>query len=69
MIKERGDKVKVNELVRYIKKQGCLLKRNGKEHDIWINPNTGGKSSIPRHSSKEIPTGTVKSILKDLGLK
>jgi len=59
----------VSELLRVLKKQGCCLKRSGANHDIWVNPKTNGESAIPRHSSKEIPTGTANKILKDLGLK
>lgn len=61
--------MKVSELTKIVKRNGCYIKRNGSEHDIWINPKTGGKASIPRHGSKELPTGTANSILKDLGLK
>jgi predicted RNA binding protein YcfA (HicA-like mRNA interferase family) len=61
--------MKVSELTRLAKKYGCHIKRHGSEHDIWINPKTGGTTSIPRHQSKEIPTGTASKIKKDLGLK
>ena len=61
--------MKAGELVRYIKKQGCIFKRNGSEHEIWINPKTGAEGQIPRHYAKELKTGTANRILKDLGLK
>jgi predicted RNA binding protein YcfA (HicA-like mRNA interferase family) len=61
--------MKAGELVRIIKKRGCRLKRNGSEHEIWINPDTGGEAQVPRHYAKELKTGTVERILKDLGLK
>lgn len=61
--------MKVSEMIRYIKKNGCKLHRNGARHDIWINPATGGEAQIPRHSSKELKTGTANKILEDLGLK
>ena len=61
--------MKVSELTKMAKKHGCYIKRNGSEHDIWINPQTGNTASIPRHQNKEIATGTVHTILKDLGLK
>ena len=59
----------VSELLRQIKRQGCEFKRSGARHDIWINPANGKESSVPRHLSKELPTGTANRILKDLGLK
>ena len=61
--------MKTSELTRDISKEGCQLKRHGAEHDIWWNPKTGGTAQIPRHPSKELKTGTVNKILKDLGLK
>ncbi len=61
--------IKVGELVRVIKRQGCQLKRNGGEHEIWINPKTGGEAQIPRHYAKELKIGTTQKILKDLNLK
>jgi len=58
-----------NELTRLAKKHKCLIKRHGSEHDIWINPRTGGTARIPRHPSKEVPTGTANDIMRGLGLK
>ena len=29
---------------------GCLLKREGASHSIWINPATGVKEAVPRHN-------------------
>jgi len=56
-------------MVRLAKKYGCELVRHGGSHDIWRNPKTGGKASIPRHQSEELPTGTANQIKKNLGLK
>lgn len=41
---------------------------HGKEHDKWYSPVTGRTFMVPRHSSKELATGTANSILKDAGL-
>ena len=61
--------MKASELVRLVKKYGCRIARHGSEHDIWINPKTGGTAEIPRHQSKDIHKGTAHKIMKDLGLK
>ena len=34
--------MKHSELIRKLKKAGCLLKRHGASHDVWLNPKTGG---------------------------
>jgi predicted RNA binding protein YcfA (HicA-like mRNA interferase family) len=61
--------VKASELIRLAKKHGCRIVRHGSEHDIWINPKTGGTAQIPRHPGKEVKKGTTEQIIKDLGLK
>ena len=58
--------MKHSELIRALKKAGCLLKRHGASHGIWLNPKTGARASVPRHGSKEIKEKTAKSILDDL---
>ena len=57
------------EMIRLAKKNGCEFVRHGARHDIWRNPKTGGETEIPRHQSKELPTGTADEIKKILGLK
>lgn len=60
--------MKINELVRILRERGCSFLRSGKKHDIYLSPN-GKKVSVPRHGSKEIPDGTLHSILKKAGLE
>lgn len=57
--------MKKSELIKALKKQGCFMARHGKEHDKWVNPNTGASERVPRHAG-EIPTGTALKILKKL---
>ena len=61
--------MKVSELTKLAKKNKCFIKRHGSEHDIWVNPKTGGTVNIPRHHSKEIASGTAQNIIRELGLK
>ena len=62
--------MKVSELIKLISKSGkCHFVVHGKEHDRWHSDITGKDFMIPRHSSKEIPTGTVSRILKDAGIR
>jgi len=58
--------MKRSELLKQLKKEGCVLLRNGSRHDIYINPKTGQKQPIPRHS--EIDNALAKHIKKYLGI-
>ncbi|MBR1440274.1 MAG: type II toxin-antitoxin system HicA family toxin [Lachnospiraceae bacterium] len=61
--------MKISELVRILKKNGCRFVEHGKEHDVWYSPITGKKIRVGRHSSQEIPTGTANRILRDAGIR
>ena len=54
------------ELVRQLTEAGCTLLRHGARHDIFINPRTGQKQAVPRHS--EIDDQLVRHIKRHLGL-
>lgn len=58
--------MKRSELLKQIKKEGCKLLRSGSRHDIYINPTTGQKQPIPRHS--EIDNTLANHIKKYLGI-
>lgn len=54
------------ELEKMLRKAG-FKKRSGGKHDIWLKESFP-PIPVPRHK-KDIPTGTVKSILKTAGLE
>jgi mRNA interferase HicA len=58
--------VKSSELKRWLAKQGAVFTpAKGSHLHVTLN---GKKSTLPMHQ-KEIPTGTVEAIKKQLGLK
>jgi mRNA interferase HicA len=59
--------MKRSELIQQLVTAGCILHRHGSRHDIYLNPATGQKQPIPRHS--EIDNALVKHIKKYLGLQ
>lgn len=61
--------MKYSELERKIKAAGCYIDRPGKKHDIWYSPTTEKHFPFPRHKAKEVPDGTLTSIMRDAGLK
>lgn len=61
--------MKVSELIKLLKRSGCCsFVEHGKEHDKWHSSLTGKDFRIPRHRSKELPSGTLKAILRDAGI-
>jgi mRNA interferase HicA len=59
--------MKRRELLRKLNRMGCVLIRSGGNHDIYVNPKTGKKQPVPRHS--EIDEHLAKHILHYLGLE
>lgn len=58
--------MKQKELLKLLTEAGCLVVRHGSRHDIWYSPVTGKTRPVPRHGSKEVPTGLLLSLKKDL---
>ena len=57
------------ELTRRLRRLGVRYERHGRgSHEIWVNPASRSVALIPNHGSRELATGTVRSILKQLGL-
>jgi mRNA interferase HicA len=58
--------MKASELKRWLKQRGCTFVEEARHTRIILGEKI---SRMPRHPAKEIKTGTLQSILKDLGLK
>lgn len=61
--------MRYRDLSKRLKHLGCEIGRHGKgSHVTWVNPATGGRTVIPDHGGQDIAPGTVRSILKQLGI-
>ncbi len=58
--------MKRRALLGYLSQHGCLSHREGGGHSIWINPQTGRKEAIPRHT--EIKKFLAQSICRNLSV-
>jgi mRNA interferase HicA len=58
--------VTASELRRWLKKQGCVFVEESRHTRIVLGSKV---TRMPRHPTKDIKTGTLQSILKDLDLK
>jgi mRNA interferase HicA len=53
-------------LLRHLRQNGCVLKREGGSHSLWMNPATGAVEAIPRHT--EIANVLANKICRNLGV-
>ena len=60
--------MKIKELERKLKENGCWFLGHGKRHDHWFSPITNRSFPIPRHGAREMPLGTLKEIQKQSGV-
>ena len=58
--------MKRKQFVRRLLKDGCVFVRSGANHDIYMNPTTGQKQPVPRHT--ELDEALARHIRKYLGL-
>jgi len=57
------------EVIRKLKKTGFIFDRQAKgSHEIWWNPTTKRRTTIPNHPRTTIPKGTLKAILISAGI-
>ncbi|MCD4789594.1 MAG: type II toxin-antitoxin system HicA family toxin [Bacteroidales bacterium] len=59
--------MKRKELLKKLKKAGCVFIRHGGKHDWYHNPKTKISQPIPRH--REIKENLAKHIIKMLSNK
>jgi predicted RNA binding protein YcfA (HicA-like mRNA interferase family) len=55
------------ELIRILLRNGFILDRSRGSHQIYIHPVNRKRAIIPMHS-KDLPTGTLMTILKQAGI-
>ena len=57
------------ELTRRLRQLGMQYHHKGRgSHEIWWNPASKLYTQIPVHRGREIPPGTLRAILRQLGL-
>ena len=58
--------MKRRALIGHLKKHGCNLIREGRNHSWWGNAALNTRSAVPRHT--EIDDQLANKICKDLGI-
>ena len=58
--------MKQSEFLRWLKAQGVVVENRTNHFKLYYKNH---QSAMPRHPSKELPTGTLNAIKRQLGLK
>jgi mRNA interferase HicA len=58
--------MKRKTLLKHLRWYGCVLKREGRSHSLWMNPQTGEVEAVPRHV--EISNKLAKKICRGLSV-
>jgi len=59
--------MKRKDLIKHLRKNGCVFVREGGNHSIFFNPLISRSSTVPRHN--EVNNFLAGKICKDLGIK
>lgn len=62
--------MKYREIAQKLAKLGCeeISRRGGGSHRKWYNPATAQIAPVPDWGSKDLKLGTIRSIVRQLGL-
>lgn len=61
--------MRYRDIAKRLKDLGCEELRKGKgSHRIWLNPETGQLTTVPDWGNKDLAPGTVRAIIRDLGI-
>jgi predicted RNA binding protein YcfA (HicA-like mRNA interferase family) len=57
------------QLTKRLRELGCEFDRQSAgSHEVWWNPSTQKLAIIPRHGGGDIPMGTLRAIVRQLGI-
>ena len=59
--------MKRNDLIRHLRKNGCIFIREDARHSVFFNSLMKKTSTVPRHN--EIDDFLAKKICRDLGIE
>jgi len=46
--------MKRRDLISHLRKEGCVLHREGSKHSVFFNPENGHLAAVPRHREIEV---------------
>jgi len=61
--------LKYGELIKKLKKIGFRSYRSGKgSHELWVRDEDGKVIPVPKRKGKEIKKGTLRGIIREIGI-
>ncbi len=60
--------LKPKDIVRILTQKGFVLDRSRGSHQVWLHLDSRKRAIVPIHN-KDIPVGTLYSILKQAGIE
>jgi mRNA interferase HicA len=64
-VADREMRVKQSEFVRWLASKGATFKDGTRHMKVYLD---GKQSHLPRHPSKELKTGLIEAVKRQLGL-
>jgi predicted RNA binding protein YcfA (HicA-like mRNA interferase family) len=61
-------RLKATEVVRILQRYDFVLVSQRGSHQKWRNQNTGKQVIVPTHKGKDLPIGTLNSIIDGSGI-
>lgn len=61
-------RLKADEITKILQQHGFILVSQRGSHQKWRNQNTGKQVIVPYHKEKQLPLGTIRSIIEGSGI-
>jgi len=61
-------RLKAGEIIRILERHGFVLISQRGSHQKWRNNDTGKQVIVPYHKGKQLPLGTIRSIIEGSGI-
>jgi predicted RNA binding protein YcfA (HicA-like mRNA interferase family) len=61
-------RLKPNEVIRILRRHGFVLVGSKGSHQKWRHPQSEKQVIVPFHQGRDLPLGTLKSIIEGSGI-
>jgi predicted RNA binding protein YcfA (HicA-like mRNA interferase family) len=65
---DKVPRLKASEVIRILQQHGFFLISQRGSHQKWRNQDLGKQVIVPYHKSKQLPLGTIRSIIEGSGI-